>query len=392
MKNYLVLLLTFSCGLWAAAPGLGATGTRETVGPMTVPIPAGWTRQARPDGTVVFLAGAAGSQELSEIQFSSVDAANADQGTVHTALWNEMLKQLAAPSSQVSGEFGRFNWSEMEALDRAENRRFWYRLFNSKEGASHVVVMIAAGDARTFRNRIAAVEDALSQASFAGARQAATATAPVSAPAMEGTPIVESQIHVQIRPISFGSNMTSDHILFFQNGIAVRTGFTNGPRECYAALPATNLQSLPFNYGRWRENAATRALDVAWQEGPSWHLTREGSQLSLEGKKLLKFRPIDGAQFDGVYAYRPVGGEPSALRLTAGGKFEARNLTDSMVCPIGQSAMRDGSGSYEVKKWTLILRFDNGVTNLLPLGIPDGEGQQGVTRFLVNGYDFSLVR
>jgi hypothetical protein len=352
---------------------------------MTVTLPTGWRREVRPDNTTVFLVGEAGSQDRSEIQFSSFDAP-LEQGMAQQGLWNEMLRQLDAPGHQKSGRLGRFGWSEMEAFDRTENRRFWYRLFTTKEGPTHVVILIAANSTQAFRDRIVAMEDALSKARFADAPGAAIRST-------DDIPIVESRIHMEIRPISFGSNVTTDHILFFQNGIAVRMGFINGPRECYAALPVTNLQSLPFNYGRWRENPAGRTLDVDWQEGPSWHLVSEGGLLSLEGKKLVKFRPIDGAKFDGVYAYRPVGDEPTVLSFTAAGRFETRNLTDSMLCQTGQPVAKNGSGSYEVHKWTLILRFDDGVTTLLPLRIPDDEQDlRKVRNFTVMSYDFAPVR
>jgi hypothetical protein len=384
MNKFLLLFLT-SCAALAASPSSSAD-TRETIGPMTVTMPSAWKRVVRPDNTLTYLIGEPTDQERGEVQLYSLDAPAAEPTAVHQGLLNEMLRQLEAVSGRASGQFGRFAWSEMEGLDRTENRRFWYRLFTVKEGSSHVAVLLAASSAAIFRGQLSALEGILGKASFAGA--------PVTgARAPDDVPIVESQIHTDIRSISLGSNVTTDHILFFQNGIVVRTGFINGPRECYAALPVANLQSLPFNYGRWRENAATRALEVEWKEGPAWRLVREGDRLSLDGKRLSKLRPIDGARFDGVYAYRPVGDEPSVLSFSADGKFEARNLTDSMLCQIGQPAAKTGRGSYEVRKWTLILRFENGAVGMLPLKIADDEPNLArVGKFTVISYEFLPVR
>ena len=381
MNKLLPLLLLLSSVAWAAAPP--ASGTRETVGPMSVGLPAGWKREVRPDGTIAFVAG--DGQGRGEVQFSSVEVPGADASTAHKAIWSQMQRELTAPNQQQSGQLGRFEWSEMEALDPSENRRFWFRLYTTKEANTLIVVLVAGASAPAFRDRITVMDEALGKAQFSGARPAATS-------AGNDVPVVESQIHVETRSISLTSNVLTDHVLFFQNGIAVRTGFINGPRECYALLPVANLSALPLNYGRWREDTATRAIDVVWQEGPVWRLARDGREWSLGGKKLLKFRPIDGAKFNGIFAYRPVGGEPTALKLTADGRFEALNLTDSMICQTGQPVGRNGNGKYEVRKWTLFLHFDDGATTLLPLKIPDEESLQNVTKFTVISYDFLPVR
>jgi hypothetical protein len=375
-------LLTAAAGMPstpAAAAQVPTTRTQETVGPMTVGMPAEWRREARPDNTVAFLPEGAG-----EVQFSSFDMPGVEQDAVHETLWREMQRQLDVPTHQQSGRLGRFTWSEMEAFDPTENRRFGYRLFTTKEGPTHLVVLVVA-PVQALRERVAMMEMALSDAHFA-----ATPQGTVQAP--EDVPIVESWIHLDIRPISLGSNVTTDHVLFFENGVAVRMGFIDGPRECYAALPVANLQPLPFNYGRWRADAAAHTLDVEWQEGPSWHLVREGDGLSLEGKRLTRFRAVDGAKFDGVYVHRPIGGEPTVLNLTAGGKFEALNLADSMICQTGQPPPRNGSGSYEVRHWTLVLRFANGATAMLPLAIPDEESLDRVIAFAVMSYEFQSMR
>lgn len=378
-----LVLLLFSCGAWAATP---ASGTRETIASMTVTLPAAWQREVRSDGTIVFVSADAGGQGRSEVQLSHVEVPGIDTTTAHKAIWSEMQRQLADSTQQQSGQSGRFEWSEMEALDRTEGRRFWYRLYTTKEANTLIVVLVVANTTPTFRNRLTVMEDALGKAQFAGAARA-TATG-----ATGDVPIVESQIHIETRSISLTSNVLTDHVLFFQNGIAVRTGFINGPRECYALLPVANLSSLPLNYGRWREDQAARALDIAWQEGPAWRLVRDGSAWSLGGKKLLKFRPIDGAKFNGTYAYRPVGDQPTTLKLTADGRFEALNLTDPMICQTGRPAAKNGNGKYEVRKWTLFLQFDNGAFTLLPLKIPDDENLQDVTKFTVISYDFSRVQ
>ena len=61
-----------------------------------------------------------------------------------------------------------------------------------------------------------------------------------------------------------------------------------------------------------------------------------------------------------------------------------------MICKTGGPLMQNGSGNYEFRKWTLILRFENGVTHMIPLKI--AEDQDTVRSFIVKSYEFELVR
>ena len=61
-----------------------------------------------------------------------------------------------------------------------------------------------------------------------------------------------------------------------------------------------------------------------------------------------------------------------------------------MICKSGGPLMQNGSGNYEFRKWTLILRFDNGVTHMIPLKIAEDQG--AVRSFIVKSYEFELMR
>jgi len=231
-------------------------------------------------------------------------------------------------------------------------------------------------------------------ARFGGPALAAAAlvAAPAAAPA--GTvPIVEAYVHVDIRAITATSNVLTDHILFFANGIVAREGVITGPRECYALYDVRQLAKLPFNYGRWREDKGTGTVHIQWQEGPPWTLTREAGRLSLGGKRLLALRPLDGLRLNGLYEYRPVGSPPSLLELRPDGRFEAVNLVERMGCPTqARPGALAGAGQYEVRAWTLILRFAGGQVTLLPLHVEAGEDLRQIGRFGLNGHEFVRLR
>jgi hypothetical protein len=213
----------------------------------------------------------------------------------------------------------------------------------------------------------------------------------VTAAPPASVPIVGAYIQSQVRFGGVGgSSMTIDHILLYGNGIAVRTGVINGAIECYVAMPVTNLKDLPFNYGRWREDKARNAIEIQWREGPSWQLKREGGSLSLEGRKLSVLRPLEPAKFHGAFAYKPVGDTPSIIVLANDGSFATRNLRDTMFC--GGRAPPDGEGWYEVRQWTLILRYGNGTVAMMPLHIRPDEDLGAVKKFWVKSYEFEPIQ
>ncbi|MFN0298910.1 MAG: hypothetical protein ACKVQU_01000 [Burkholderiales bacterium] len=214
-----------------------------------------------------------------------------------------------------------------------------------------------------------------------------------SVPTSGGVPIVEAHVHVDTRNITMTSNVLTDHILFFGNGLVAREGVITGPRECYALYDAGNLKQLPRNYGRWQADKGAGTVRIQWQEGPPWLLRRDGNRLSVDGKMLLPLRPFEGLRMNGVYVHRDGGGPIAHLALGADGRFEAAGLIESMTCwrQLRPGAYA-GSGHYEVRQWTLLLRFANGAVTALPMHLESGENLQQVGKFLLNGRDFDRVR
>jgi hypothetical protein len=389
--------LLISLGLVTTAEGPAAAQTTEVVGPMTIVMPSGWTRRAA-DPVMFFVAEASASgQEVSQVFVNAVNQPGATQAAVHGVLWNQMLQSESRPKRLSNGSFGRFTWSQMEVSDAGGQKIAYYRFYTTKADASHVAVLFVATSANMFNKQLAAVEGALANAKFSTTEPAVSpaprANSVPGFPAKD-IPIVESHIHVEIRPGSLTSNVLNDHILFFQNGIVVRQGFISAPRDCYATIQTADLATLPFNYGRWRENKPAGEVSIAWQEGPPWTLKRDGDRLSLAGKKLLKFQPLDGLKLDGTFVHRSLTGANIVLALRRDGNFETAGLLEEMTCPGGDPRPAlSGSGTYEVRKWTLILRFASGKVTLLPISVTSEQDLQQVSKFsLRSAYDFVKAR
>jgi hypothetical protein len=387
--------------LVSAVPGAMAQGTTEVVGPLTIVMPAGWTRRATDPVSFYLVERSAAGQEESHVFLNAVQQPGATQDAVHGALWGEMLRRESRPKRQSNGSFGRFTWTQMEILNARGQTIEVHRFYTTKAETSHVAVLFVTNSGAVFNKQLPVVEAVLANAKFRGTPETVAPSAPPggaaagvpSLPAKD-IPIVESHVHVDIRSATLTSNVLTDHILFFQNGIVVREGFITAPRSCYVTIQAADLGTLPFNYGRWQENKSAREVSIRWQEGPPWSLKREGDALSLGGKKLLKFRPLDGLKLDGTFVHRSLLGTNIALALRRDGHFEAGGLLEEMACqaPEGRPTL-SGSGTYEVRKWTLILRFASGKVTLLPISVPNDEDLQRVGRFsLRSAYDFVKTR
>ena len=108
--NYKALLLLLSLCSVAAAPAMAAN--TESIGSMTLSLPAEWQRQARPDGTVSYVAGA----DRGEVQLFNMAVPNPTTPAIlHNALWGEVVRMVNAPSRLQSGINGHFRWTEAGA-------------------------------------------------------------------------------------------------------------------------------------------------------------------------------------------------------------------------------------------------------------------------------------
>lgn len=382
-----------------AALALGCTSLiaqmrPATIGPMTVGIPPEWTPIGATNNPnlAAFLA-----PQQARVALSAEPDGGASAAESHRVVWASFVGLMSAVKQQRSGQFGRYHWSEMLATGAQSQRDEITRIYTTKHGSQRVVAYVSSGSPQEYANTVQRMDQVLSRAVFGDIAPAAAAPvapiAPTASAATNEVAINEIHTNIEMRGVSFGSNVTTDHIIFFANGIAAREGVINGrPRECYSLYQVGGLTQLPRNYGRWQEQAGT--VSITWQEGPAWTLQRdEGRRLSLNGRKLLAYRPVDGARVQGQFVYGDVGGVISAIALSADGRFVATTLREGMGCPATQPGRptgvpESGSGTYEIRKWTLILRFGNGAVGMYPFHVESDQDLARPARFWLNSYSF----
>jgi hypothetical protein len=126
----------------------------------------------------------------------------------------------------------------------------------------------------------------------------------------------------------------------------------------------------------------------------NWHgalqLTREGAGFVAQDKgKWVPLAPVDGIRLDGTYVGAATTAAPEmSLVFRKDGSFETANLVHALGGPTHnpQFPLR-GRGTYEFRKWSLILRFEGGYAQAIAFH-SSGEGLADAKSIVVGGSDF----
>lgn len=141
-----------------------------------------------------------------------------------------------------------------------------------------------------------------------------------------------------------------------------------------------------FDYATWARDVQTnRSLggspatytpdgdgwSIKFDSGYEQSMKMDGDFLRYRKAKLERAADVTGATLDGVYTWWSKPEDPSLsgpgcqqlVRFTRDGKFENRGGF-ALTCPAGATDPgRPGSGTYEIRDFSLILRYDDGRTD-----------------------------
>jgi hypothetical protein len=137
--------------------------------------------------------------------------------------------------------------------------------------------------------------------------------------------------------------------------------------------------------GRWTESGGS--IKVEWTLRDAETFERDGEHLKRDGTLWNRLTPVDGARLEGTFE-RPTGFGPVwSIRFGKDGHFDADGVNNTLGGEITMPAFpTKGSGTYEIRSWTLILRFDNGFRTSIALGF--GFDPSTVKTLLMNEYGF----
>lgn len=254
----------------------------------------------------------------------------------------------------------------------------------------------------------AVVEEALPQPSpsaalMAGGPSRAKLHVPSNIPTLPGkdVKIVESYFQTGLqqrytadpRDPGVKQSFVSEDLLLFENGIAYRAEATpSGALDStvnaygYATVDVADMKELPGrHFGRWKEDKEARSITVEWFGGHPVNYQRRGQDLVSGSLRATRKESLDGLRLEGRFEHPQFIGPPLVLALHKDGTFQAERVGQVLGGAIIDPAFPEtGSGKYEVSRWTLILRFSNGIDRTVTLKYDKNEPH----RFLLHTTEF----
>jgi hypothetical protein len=149
------------------------------------------------------------------------------------------------------------------------------------------------------------------------------------------------------------------------------------------------VNGAPF--GRWTEHANT--IQIRWNLGSPTELFKNGPNLEGRGERWAPYHLADGVTLGGTFLRNLGPGLRSQwIVLHEDGTFMGDGVNVTMGGSIVSPAFPErGSGTYEIRKGSRILYFNNGFkTGDCP--ILDQANTGGVKTVLLNGFPFERVR
>jgi hypothetical protein len=204
----------------------------------------------------------------------------------------------------------------------------------------------------------------------------------------------QTSFSVDARDPGVKSRVTTTILLLFANGVAARTSAmssgaidANYWAEGFATMDATDPSSLGArSAGRWTEQNGT--ISIGWQSGPPSTMTRSGEALTEGSMRWAPYATVDGLRLEGRYERVVPFGPPWSVALHANGTFTSDGLNNTMGgTTINPGFPEHGGGTYEISKWSLILRFPNGFVQSINLLLGPG-GPAAPADLVLNGHDY----
>jgi hypothetical protein len=156
---FFAFLLAISATVFSQAP--------LTVGPLTVTIPSGWTKQEF-FGTVKFYSPGSTPQQFLRIQFMPAEETTQSAAERHSTIIGNLSGIMRPGTSPQNGVTGNFIWTKVEVQmpNNPPETMVWY---SAKAGSTYVAVGLETTSPALFARNLPAVETMLTRANLKGA-------------------------------------------------------------------------------------------------------------------------------------------------------------------------------------------------------------------------------
>jgi hypothetical protein len=198
--------------------------------------------------------------------------------------------------------------------------------------------------------------------------------------------------------MTWGQKATQQLLLLFANGVVAKTDLRGGnlagkyQAEGFATMDAADpnaVSGAPF--GHWTEDE--NSVHIQWNIGAPTDLTKNGNNLEGKGEKWTPFHLADGELLEGTFIRQMEAGlRPQSIVLHKDGTFLGYGVNVTMGGSMVSPAFPErGSGTYEVRKGSMILYFSNGFTQAIACIIEKTNSGEAKT-VLLNGFPFERMR
>jgi hypothetical protein len=339
---------------------------REKASAFTYARPKGWTRQDLPNNVIALRPPGDDGQQCGLFILAGQNA-ELNELVYHNQMWQQ-LTPLCQVDKTEKAYRGPWQYTRAKVLTPQKQNQ-WMGLYTTKSGPHLEALLFAGSSEDLFQKYRFTVERMITAIEFPDARPAAGGAPewkPAPLPAKDvrivGAWVVarmETELGVQKHRVKI--------VALFENGVAAkvdaaRTGLNDStfPAEGLATMDVSNPGANDRRFGKWTEGDGKIA--ITWNQGPEDAVTRTGENLKdAAGVLWSGMKPIDGLRLQKSFVRDVPNGPPAMLVLRKDGTFDADQVNETMGGKLVNPKFPEmGSGTYEFRKWSLILRFDTG--------------------------------
>jgi hypothetical protein len=398
-------MTVFVLALLAALPQQDPPAREKAPG-FTFVRPKGWSRQELQNNVIALAPPGADAQQCSVFLYPSQNGAD-----VNELVFHDRMFQALTPLCQIDGKVdkayrGSWQFSRAKILTPQKQNQ-WLLLYTTKSGTRLESVLFLAAREDLQQTYRFAVDRMVTNIELPDAKPAGGGPEWKPAPvpekdkdvAIAGAWIVarlESEFSADPKAGGLQQKQTVKAVALFENGVAakvdaVRTGLNDStyPAEGLATLDVSAPGANDRRFGKWTESDGKIA--IKWNQGREDAVTRAGENLKdAAGILWSRMKPVDGARLNATFVRPSEFGIPGMLALRKDGTFDADQVNETMGGKLVNPKFPEmGSGTYELRKWSLILRFDTGFVQSIHVMF-DNDNPVAAKRIIISGYDFAL--
>ncbi|HVR73211.1 MAG TPA: hypothetical protein VMT52_02725 [Planctomycetota bacterium] len=386
---------------------------RERASGFELTMPKGWKRQDDPAQGVALFPGNLPVGTCRVVVLPARETPSTAEEH-HEQMWTALTANSTPLEKPARSEKGLF-LSTRVRMRKADGKLAWLILYTAKRGSTAETLFFAASAEEHFKRHAAEADALVEGISFPA--PAASAPSGRSGP-WKPTPIPAAKRDVKMVGLwihgstnleygydgggTFSTRMRSriETLGLWENGLAFR-GVHNAPitpngllmvQEGLAVIDAAAVAGAAKfeddRFGRWTEGGDVVEIPKLRDGGLT--LTRAGRNFTDQaGEKWIWLAPVDRARLEGTFVGAETVAAPEMrLTLRKDGTFEAVNVIHAVGGPSNNPDFpAAGKGTYEFRKWSLILRFESGFAQALRF-YGSGDSLADAKGLVLNGSDF----